>query len=361
LSNQIQVLEYKCPCCDAGLIFGNETQKLTCEYCDNSFEIETVKAYNESIKQKDDVFDWENIETQKWTQEEQCSMHEFQCPSCGGELITDENTVATFCPYCDNPTIMPSRLSDGLKPDSVIPFQTSKEDAKVAFLQLCKGKKLLPKEFTQENRLERITGIYVPFWLYDCDTDFGGNYKATRVHHWSDQHYNYTKTDHFLLKRSAKATFSGIPMDGSSKMEDTFMESIEPYDYSQLSVFDMAYLSGFFADKYDIPSEKGENRIRQRVETALDDEIQASVPGYTTVIPASKQLHIQHNKARYVLLPVWMLNTRYRDKIYTFAMNGQTGKMTGTFPISGKRTFGWFAGVSAAVTLVLYALQFLLI
>lgn len=345
------VLEYKCPCCNAGLKFGGDMQKLICDYCDNAFDLDTVKAYNETENQEDAFF-WEAGVQKCWNPAEQECIRGFQCPSCGGEILTDENTAASFCPYCDNPTIMPSRLSGGLKPDAVIPFKTSKEDAKAAFLSLCKGKPLLPKEFTQEHRLEKITGIYVPFWLYDCDAGFVGSYKATRVHSWMDSRYHYTKTDHFLLRRGADAVFVGIPMDGSSKMEDEFMESIEPYDYSLLEDFQMEYLAGFFADKYDVPSEMGENRIRQRVETAIGDEIQSSLLGYITVIPTSHQLRITHSKARYVLLPVWMLNTRYRDKIYTFAMNGQTGKMTGSFPICPKRTAGWFCGVTAAVTAI---------
>lgn len=138
------------------------------------------------------------------------------------------------------------------------------------------------------------------------------------------------------------------------------MESIEPYDYSQLETFDMAYLTGYLADKYDVPSENGEQRIRQRVDAAMNDEVQRSIMGYATVVPTSKQLRVNHSKARYVLLPVWMLNTRYKDKIYTFAMNGQTGKMTGSFPICPKRTAMWFGGIAAAVTAAAFLVQLLI-
>lgn len=355
-----RVLEYKCPCCNAGLVFGDETQQLKCEYCDNSFDIDTVRAYNESENPQAEEFAWEKEPTQEWSADEQQSIRSFQCPSCGGEILTDETTAATFCPYCDNPTIMPSRLSGGLKPDAVIPFQNSKEDAKNAFLNLCKGKPLLPKEFTREQRLEKITGIYVPFWLYDCEAEYNGSYKATRIHRWDDSRYHYTKTDHFLLRRAAEAVFTGIPMDGSAKMDDTFMESIEPYDYSQLVDFDMAYLSGFFADKYDVPSENGESRIRDRVDQTIRDQLQSTLLGYATVVPTSRQLNVRHGKARYVLLPVWTLNTRYGDKVYTFAMNGQTGKMTGSFPVCPKRTAAWFAGICAGVTLLATLAQMIL-
>lgn len=256
MEEQTRVLEYKCPCCNAGLHFGSDAQKLTCEYCGNTFDIDTVRAFNESQKPQDaEEFQWEQEQTEQFSEDEESTLRAFQCPSCGGEILCDENTAASFCPYCENPTIMPTRLSGGLKPDGVIPFKTGKEDAKAAFLRLCKGKPLLPKGFTSEQRLEKITGMYVPFWLYDCAADFSGSYKATRIHTWSDSKYEYTKTDHFLLKRDAAADFVGIPMDGSTKMEDAFMESIEPFDYKQLTSFDMAYLTGYLADKYDVPSE----------------------------------------------------------------------------------------------------------
>ncbi len=348
-----QVLELKCPCCDATLVFGAGSQRMTCEYCTNEFDLDTVKACAESaaIPEQTDL-QWEQEEKQQWNEAEQSSIRSFVCDACGGELITNDNTAATFCPYCGNAAILPGRISGGLKPEGVIPFQTTKQDAREAFLKLCKGKPLLPKFFTKEQQLEKITGIYVPFWLYDCGAELNGSYKATRIHSWSDANYTYTKTDHYLLRRQADAKYAGIPMDASSKMDDSFMESIEPYDYGLIREFKPQYLSGYLADKYDVESTAGEEQIRQRVENAMNDALQQSFLGYATVLPVSRQIGIDHSRARYVLLPVWMLNTRYRGKTYTFAMNGQTGRITGTLPICPKRTAGWFVGLWAACTLL---------
>lgn len=342
------VLEHKCPCCGAGLFFSGSEQEMTCEYCDNKFTIEAVKAYNETDVQN--VFQWENQDPNVWTEDDHTHLQTFICQSCGGELITDENTAATFCPYCENSTILPGRLSGSVRPDGVLPFQKTKEDAQAAFVQLCKKRPLLPKDFANEHRLEKITGIYVPFWLYDCSGTYFGQYKATRVHHWSDSRYHYTKTDHYLLKRQASADFTSIPMDGSSKMDNTIMESIEPFDYTKIVDFETAYLSGFFADRYDVGSSAGQDRLEQRVSHTLSDSLQNTMIGFSSVIPTGKQLQVTHGKAKYVLLPVWMLHTKYKDKTYLFAMNGQTGRMTGTFPICPKRSMGWFAGICAGVT-----------
>ena len=357
-----QILEYECPCCGAALVFGADTQKMTCQYCDNTFDLDTVKAFEESKNpQTLPQEHWESSESSQWSQGEQEDVVTYTCQSCGGELITDQQTAATFCPYCGNPTVLPGRLSGGVKPDAVIPFQTSKEDAQKAFLELCKGKPLLPKDFTAKHRLEKITGIYVPFWLYECESGFDGRYKATRLHHWSDSEYNYTRTEHYLLTRSAQAGFINIPMDGSSKMDDAIMESIEPFDFSKLTDFDTAYLSGYFADKYDVASETGHERVRQRVSATMDDQISPTLITYSTAIPTSKQITVTHGKAKYVLLPVWMLYTKYEGKDYLFAMNGQTGKMTGTFPICAKRSWVWFGGIAGAAAVVTALIQLLLL
>lgn len=356
------VLEYKCPCCGAALVFGEETQKMSCKYCDNTFDLDTVKAYNDTLQQPDtEAFSWGESQSSQWSQEDQEAMRTFLCGSCGGEILTDDNTAATFCPYCGNPTVMPGRLSGGLKPDAVIPFKLNKEDAQHAFRKLCKGKPLLPKMFTQEQHIEKITGLYVPFWLYNCDSELNGKYNATWVHHWSDSRYHYTRTEHFLLTRDASASFCNIPMDGSSKMDNTVMESIEPFDYTQLVDFDTAYLSGFLADKYDVEAQQGQERIKQRVSRTMDDLLQNTLMGYASVVPASRNLHVTHGRAKYVLLPVWMLTTRYRSKSYIFAMNGQTGKMTGTFPICPKRSAAWFTGICLGAAAVAALVQMFLL
>ena len=355
------VIEYKCPCCNARLVFGEESQKLTCEFCENTFEVDAVLAYNESLDQSDaGQFQIEEEPHQQWKEPEQEHIQGFQCPACGGEILTDENTAATFCPYCDNPTIMPARVSGGLKPDGIIPFKTNKEDAKAAFVALCKGKPLLPKLFTQDKQLEKITGIYIPFWLYSCSGDLDATYKATRIRTWSDAHYHYTKTDHYLLRRSAEALFEDIPVDGSSKMDDIFMESIEPFDYTEIVDFDTAYLSGFLADKYDVAAENGYARVQERVSQSMEDRIADSLIGYSSALPSSRNIHVTKSKAKYVLLPVWILNIRYHEKLYTFAMNGQTGKITGTLPSCPRKTAMWFGGVFAAATLLATLFQFLI-
>ena len=352
MEQENQVLEYKCPNCGGFLQFGEDHQKMECPFCDSHFDIEEVLGQDENLKSSEPAFQWEDTQPNQWSESDQEQLRSYICPACGGQILTEDTTAATFCPYCENPTILPAQVSGELKPDGVIPFRKSKEDAKEAFRKLCQGKPLLPKFFCQEHRLEKITGMYVPFWIYDCQGDFYGTYKATRIHTWADSNYTYTRTNYYHVVRSADSEFVSIPMDASRKMDNAIMESIEPYDYSQIMDFETAYLSGFLADKYDVKSTEGQERVRERVKASMDSLISGTIVGYHSVMPMGTRLQVKHSKAKYVLLPVWMLHTKYKDKTYVFAMNGQTGKITGTFPICPKRTALWFCGIWAGVTAV---------
>lgn len=353
MDQENQVLEYKCPNCGGSLHFGGDSQQMRCPYCDSIFDIDAVVDHNANLDSAQSEPEWEALQTEELSHDEQQQLRSYICPACGGVILTEETTAATFCPYCENPAILPAQVSGGLKPDGVIPFRKTREDAQKAFVDLCKGKPLLPKFFSQEHRIEKISGIYVPFWLYDCGSDFQGHYRATRVHSWSDRDYIYTRTSYYHLIRAADSQFACIPMDASQKMDNAIMESIEPFDYSQIVDFETAYLSGFLADKYDVEASEGHERVKERVSASVNCMIAGTILGYSTVIPINTRLNVKHGKARYVLLPIWMLHTKYKDKTYVFAMNGQTGKMTGTFPICPKRTALWFGGVWAGATALL--------
>lgn len=352
-----EILEYKCPGCGAPLVFDGEKQVMKCGSCDNNYSVEFLERNENEEKAKDEVTaKWEKYNTESINAE---NLKIYSCTSCGAEIIGDENTAATHCVYCDSPAIMVNQLTGMYKPDYVIPFKMGKPDAKEAILKLCKGKMLLPKGFTNENRIEEIKGIYVPFWLFDCDIYANIDYKATKVTHWSDRKYNYTRTEHFKLDREGSLDFTKVPIDGSSKIDNIFMEAVEPFDYSEAVDFQTAYLSGFLADKYDVDSEDCKDRINERIKKSTVTVFADTTKGgnYTTVVPNNVNLKINHGSVRYALLPVWMLNTKYKDTMYTFVMNGQTGKFIGKLPISMGKFFAWLGGITAglfAIISILY-------
>ena len=356
--------EYKCPSCGGAIEFDSHSQKMKCPYCDTEFDLETLKKYDEQLskeaEQKDDISDWQTDPGKQWQEGETDGMNVYTCKSCGGEIVSDENTGATSCPYCGNPVILTERFRGALRPDMVIPFKLDKKAAKEAYYKHIKGRPLLPKVFRRENHIDEIKGIYVPFWLFDADVAADARYKATKVRTWSDSDYDYTETSYYSVDRSGNMSFVSVPVDGSSRMPDDLMESIEPYKVAEAVEFQTAYLSGYLADKYDVDAQQSTDRARERMKESAQDVLRDTVKGYASVIPEHTNVRISGGDAKYALYPVWILNTTWRGKKYIFAMNGQTGRMTGDLPVDNGAYTRWLLGLTAVFSIAAYLVALLI-
>ncbi|MBQ8026934.1 MAG: hypothetical protein IJ261_02335, partial [Clostridia bacterium] len=261
----MELMIYKCPNCGGAITFESEKQEFKCEYCDSVFTKEQLSEYDEILRGSAQPENTKKVEDFDWSNDSGNSKFEnvnaYICQFCGAEIITDATTAATQCPYCNNPVIVAPQLSGGLRPDAVIPFKIQKEQAEKALADFYKGKLFLPKEFKKGNRIKEIKGVYIPFWLFDCTVGANITYDATRISHWRDSNFEYTKTDKFKVWRSGSLAFQKIPADGSSKMDDAYMDAIEPFNYAELVDFDAAYLSGYMADRDAVTVEQNTPRI----------------------------------------------------------------------------------------------------
>ena len=353
--------EYKCPCCGGAIVFDSGLQKMKCPYCNTEFSLEILENYDAELK--DDVTDnmeWEMTAGCEWQEGEIEGLRAYACNSCGGEIIGDENTAAATCPFCGNPVVMTGQFSGDLKPDLVIPFKLDKKAAKEGLMKHLSGKRLLPKVFKNQNHIDEIKGVYVPFWLFDTDADAQVRYRATKVRNWSDSSYNYEEKSYYLVHRSGSVGFEGVPVDGSTKMADELMESIEPYDTSEAVDFKTAYLSGYLADKYDVGAEQSIERANERVKRSTEEAFAGTVKGYTMVQAENSNIQLHGGKAKYALYPVWLLNTTWKGNQYVFAMNGQTGKFVGNLPVDKSAATKWTVGLTAAMSVVTYGVVYLL-
>lgn len=355
------LLEYKCPCCGGAIEFNTEVQKMKCPYCDTEFDVEAMKEYDEELQQdKPDHITWDTSAGGEWTEDETSGMRLYVCKSCGGEIVGDANTAATTCPYCDNPVVMMEQFTGVLKPDYVIPFKLDKEQAKQVLRDFYKGKRLLPRTFKDENHIEEIKGIYVPYWLFDADTQGKVRYKATKVTgRWSDKNYDYTQISVFSVIREGSLQFKNVPADGSSKMADDMMESLEPFYFSEAVDFQTAFLAGYLADKYDVTSEESIDRVNQRMKQSTEDSFKETVTGYGKVETEYSNIQVENGKAKYALYPVWMLNTTWHNEKFVFAINGQTGKIAGKMPVDWNAFWKWFGGIMAGVSVVALMLMYM--
>lgn len=374
-----RVTNYKCPACTGPMYYDGDNDRLQCDYCGSSFTVEEIEALlaekTESAVEAADAEqaapeaqpqveisieeEFDPGEAEQWELED--GMMAYNCPSCGAELICDETTAAMSCPYCDNPTIIPSSVSDTLKPDLIIPFKLDKEAAKAALREHMKGKKLLPKVFSSENHIDEVKGVYVPFWLYDTEVHGDFVFSGTQVRSWSDYEYTYTETRYFDLERRGEMSIENLPVDASVQMDDDLMESIEPYDLSQAVEFKNAYLAGYFANRYDLTAEENRERANERVKKSAYNAFCATTTGYLSAGTKQANLRVRKSRAKYAFYPVWILNTTWRGKKYTFAMNGQTGKFVGDLPIDKSLRWKWHAIYGLGFSAVFFALSFLLL
>ena len=397
---------YQCPACTGPLQFSAATGKLECEYCGSSYEVaemealyapkaapapelicpackeklncvgisgearcpgcgaefqmEDLRAYAAHMAEKrEDNMNWDTEAGSPWQEGEADGLRIYSCTQCGGEIVADETTGATACPYCDNPVVLTGHFAGLLKPDLVIPFKVDKKAAIEALQNHYKGKRLLPKVFKDQNHIEEVKGLYIPVWLFDADADADVQYEATKVHRWSDSEYNYTETRHYAVIRSGGIGFENVPVDGSTKMDDTLMESIEPFDISDAVPFKTAYLPGYMADKYDVDAEASIGRANERIKRSTEDAFRSTVQGYDTVMPIESNINLRSGRARYALYPVWILNTDWNGQKFTFAINGQTGKIAGDLPMDKGAFWKYLIGVTGAVTALAFAISYI--
>lgn len=359
--NGSKIEEYKCPACGAPLVFSSDSGKLSCGSCGNEYEVGTIQQYQENYTGAE--FDWSSYaDSLGGTLPE---MTVYSCKSCGAEIITDGTTAATHCPYCDNEVIITEKLTGALRPNGIIPFKVNKKDIKEKIREFCAGKKLLPNNFFTDQMIDEVQGVYVPVWLFNGRLDGSVSFDGTSSSSHTDGSYRYTETSHWLVECDGGMRFERVPVDGSAKMPDDLMNSIEPFDYSQIVPFDGQYLSGFLADRYD----KGPD---DSIPTASERMMNSAVKAFTSAAAsqsAASSVTLRNNglkltdpSVKYVLLPVYLFNVKYGGKLYRYAMNGQTGKLVGELPIDNgkKRKYFWLPFLAgAAITFLIAYLLFL--
>lgn len=373
-----EVTNYQCPACTGPLHFDGSIGKLKCDYCDSEYTVEEIeKLYNSKNEAAEAVTadkeskveaqaaqippgGWDESELNSDWGSDASKLNAYNCTTCGAELICETSTAATICPYCGNPTIIPGKFSKALKPDYVIPFKITRKQAEAALRKYYGGKKLLPSVFSKENHIQEVQGMYVPFWLYDGKVIADMRYNAQLVNTRRTSREEITETQYYQLLRKGSVDFEKIPVDGSKRMDDALMDSIEPFDYSELKPFSLSYLPGYLADRYDMSAQECTARADERASNTAQQAMDNTTNGYGAVMLTHKNLRLKRGKVQYALLPVWILNTKWNGEQYTFAMNGQTGKIVGDLPMDNSLYWKWrliYTGIFAAA---LYAINWII-
>lgn len=349
-----QITNYKCPACTGPLHFAGASGKMECEYCGSVYSVEEIENVYEAANEKAEeaMANAKSPESDEFSGGEQWvdeGLKAYNCPSCGAELICEDTLAASSCPYCGNPTVVPGQFSGMLKPEFVIPFKYEKQQAVDALKKHYGGRYLLPKSFTSDNHLEEIKGVYVPFWLYDGTADGDCSYEGIKEKKKRSGDEEIITKDFFDVRRQGKLAFDKVPADASKSMPDDMMDSIEPYEYSDLKPFAKAYLTGYMADRYDVTAEENQSRVVERATESMKDILRDDVKGYDQVSTRTENINVDVQNTHYAMMPVWLLSTKWDNKNFMFAMNGQTGKMVGDLPIDNGKLWGTFIAILAVV------------
>jgi DNA-directed RNA polymerase subunit RPC12/RpoP len=344
-----ELQEYKCPNCSAPLSYKPKKGVLECGSCGSSFTIPELSARERNLEEVT-AFDWGDWEA-NLSRDHLANTAVYTCKSCGAAIEADATTGATRCPYCDNNVVLSDRFGGGLRPNGIIPFKITARELPEALKRFYRWKLLLPRGFFSQSSIGDVKGVYVPFWLFDCTLSGGMNLEGTTARHHTEGEYDCTEISHFLLERDGEMSFARIPVDASVKMANDLMDSIEPFDYSELVDFQESYLPGFVADRFDGSPKKELPRASKRVLKSAQEVMEETCVGYGNLKVRMNGMQMTDSAVKYVLLPVYLLNLKYKDKKYRFAVNGQTGKVVGELPISRfkSRLSALIFGATAAV------------
>lgn len=339
---------YRCANCGGALEYSVEKNKMICEHCESEFEVNEVndsefkrkaeQAINSVNETKDDT-----VKMEPRFAGESMKMNIVKCTSCGAELAANENEVATFCAYCGQPTVVFDRVEDVLKPDYIIPFEIEQADAERIIRDSFEKGFFVPQKIKQF-QIEKLRGIYVPFWLMDFDYEDNQYWKYKQK---SGKSY-VTRYAHIY----GKCKFHDVTVDASSHLNDDSSQRLEPYDMRQRKPFNSAYLSGFYADKFNQSAEELNSVAFKRVKALFDDATYHYLDrnGATLYISSPKY---EMTGKRYALLPAWFLSFRYDNIPYTIMVNGQTGKMVGAVPFVKAKVAAIFASLSLVFSAVI--------
>lgn len=330
----------KCPGCGANLFFNAEIGSLMCRGCGNIYNPDTMQMNGslgiETPEQEygiDDEIDYEDQGNK-----------EIVCNSCGSQIVTDANTAATVCPFCGSPTLVTRRLTRQFRPDALIPFAFSKDKAKELYMEHISNIPHVPKWFTREAVVNKITGVYVPFWLLSADVkmDIGG---WTHTVMDGSAFYDPLKQEATGNRHSLDVPIDGevefslknVPFDGARKIANKLMQACEPFDFDELVPYNASYLTGFLAEKYDAQPKDMYDVIRARLDNychQIAEKVKFEDCDAFTYNSSYTYINYNNYRVLYCLLPIWFLNVKYNDKDYKFAINGQTGEVCGTVPAS---------------------------
>ncbi|MBR1598107.1 MAG: hypothetical protein IJ661_04230 [Lachnospiraceae bacterium] len=273
----------------------------------------------------------------------------YTCTSCGAEVAINDNEASTFCSFCGQPTVVFSRIASQKKPKYIIPFSVTKDRAISLIRERLNNGFYVPNEI-KNFEIERVRGIYIPFWLYD-------------IYYHDKQYLKGTvgsgKNSHtYYYFREADCDFTMLSLDASRQLNDETSQRLEPYNTGGIKEFSLEYLSGFYADCYDMKTSQLDGLALSRAQELFNSEVERTINAHSiSIIRNDPEFRIK--ATHYAMFPAWFLTFRYENIPYTLLVNGQTEKIIGGIPYDRAKVSASFGILAAILTILATIITFI--
>lgn len=319
--------KFKCPSCGEMVQLDTMAQKTVCPLCNSIFDVEAIKLKAErQWDSEQDHIAWQQYNGQIWSEEDREGIE----------------------------TVFGETLAGSIKPEYIIPFKIDKNAAMQACDNCIREHKYVPKKFKSRQHIEKIQGIYVPFWLFSAEVDVRISFDGVQSLSFEDAKYHTSENLHHDVYREGGITFEHLPIDGCSGLPDDLIESIEPFDFKAAQEFRPDLAEGFSVGKYDEDEIVSGDKARAKIKRSTENYFRDSLEEYSTTVIEHSVVKTREGKVTSALYPVWILDAEYKGKTYTFAVNGQTGKFAGDLPVDKGALWKYFAKFAGIGTILLY-------
>lgn len=325
----------KCPNCGATVVFDPATGGMHCDYCGYTCELPSADAEHEICE-----MDFEaalHTESFNWGEQKK----EVQCKQCGAVTVYDALETAAVCPFCGSTSVMPAANENTIAPGAVCPFAITKDQAGERFTRWIKGKLFAPRKAKKNARPEAFQGVYLPYWTYDAQTTSNFTGRAGYDRTVKDRDGNRkTVTDWRHVNGVYQEFFDDVTVMASKRQTDSGVRACEPFDFSKLVPYSPQVVAGFIAERYSVGLKEGWESAQKTIQSNLRSDIQSYIRRHWNADRADS-VHFStlysNITYKYLLVPTWISSFKYKDKVYQFAVNGQTGKVGGKAPVSAWR------------------------
>ncbi|RKP47211.1 hypothetical protein D7Z26_23155 [Cohnella endophytica] len=358
-------IRFPCASCGGPMVFDTESQNLKCQYCAAEKTIDSVVGEAKEHSFDDEDEDLESLHD--WGTEQQA----VHCEACGGETLIPPDQTTSLCVFCGSPKVLLEENVRSIRPESIIPFQVSRDQALSSFASWKKKRWFLPNAFKKQDVRSELNSIYIPYWTYDTETysvytaEVGVyHYRTvTRTRVVNGKTETYTTTERYTVWHYTNGdydrSFDDILIPASGHYDEKLLEKLGDFNLDELHAYRPEYLSGYISERYSVTREEGWEEAQDVANGQLRDEIKDIIGG-----DEIRNLNIRTTfddiTYKHLLLPVWNASYTYKSKPFYYMVNGQTGTVSGHVPRSAiKITFFTLLclGVAAAVVLFVMSQQ----